>query len=84
MKEKGKRVKNQKFKGLFLEFQTTDVVTGEEYLVSIDSVFVAFPGLKKMGQRLEVFYKKKGVEWGEVYEIGTVIISDGKFKIINW
>ena len=71
-------------KGLSLNFRTNDIETNEEYVISIDTTFVAFPGLKKMGQRLEVFYKKKGEKYGALHEIGTAIISKGRFKIINW
>ena len=71
------------FKTLSLDFTTQDIATDEEYEVSIDTVFVMFPS-RKIGQRLEVFYKKKGAKYGEFHEIGTVIIEKGKFKIVQW
>jgi hypothetical protein len=71
-------------KSMSLDFRTRDIDTNDEYEIRIDTVFVAFPGLTKVGQRLEVFYKKKGVKYGKSYEIGTAIISKGVFKIINW
>lgn len=67
-----------------LDFTTHDIVTDEEYEVHLDNTFVAFPGLQKTGQRLEVFFKKKGAKYGDIEEIGTLIIKDGKVKIIQW
>ena len=74
------------FKSLELEFNINDVVEdkrGDNYKVSIDTTWVMFPS-RAEGRRLEVFYKKKGEQYGEFHEIGTAIISKGRFKIINW
>jgi len=65
-----------------------DVVTGKEW--DIDFVFVAFPGLKTMGYRVEGFHQTvkpcKEHQWGvgEFMEFGTIIIEDGELKVINW
>jgi hypothetical protein len=67
-----------------LRFRTNDIVTDEEYEVSLDNTFVAFPGLQKIGQRLEAFFKKKGAKYGDIEELGTLVIKDGKVKIIQW
>lgn len=83
MKKLFKRKKQEQFNNLSLDFITQDVITDEEYEASIDAVFIMFPS-GKVGQRLEVFYKKKGAKYGEFHEIGTVIIEKGKFKIIQW
>lgn len=73
-------------KTLSLDFTTNDIVENkkdDEYEVSIDTTFVMFPG-GAIGQRLEVFYKKKGEKYGQFHEIGTVIVANGRFKIIQW
>ena len=74
------------FKSLTLEFNINDVDKNkhkDEYKVSIDTTWVMFPS-RAEGRRLEVFYKKKGAKYGKFHEIGTVIINNGKFQIINW
>ncbi len=63
----------------------TDTVTNKEWL--IDFTFVAFPGLTKMGQRVNGFHKTgtfEGFNEGETKEFGTLIISDGELKIVQW
>ena len=54
----------------------TDTKTNEDW--EIDFVYVAFPGLKTMGYRVE------GFKDGEVKDFGTLVISDGKLKIVQW
>ena len=71
-------------KNLSLNFRTNDIQERkDEYEVSIDTTWVMFPS-GAVGQRLEVFYKKKDAEYGEMYEIGTAVISKGVFRIIQW
>jgi len=63
-----------------------DTKTSKEW--SIDFTFVAFPGLKHSGQRVEGFHQigvtEDGYPKGEIEEFGTLIISDGKLKIVQW
>ena len=62
-----------------------DVKTGEEW--DIDFTFVAFPGLEHSGYRVEGFRKIGTMDnhlYGEREEFGTLIISDGELKIIQW
>jgi len=66
-----------------------DVKTGKEY--SIDFTYVAFPAKplgSKMGYRVEGFCEmgktKSGISYGDMKEFGTLIIDNGKLKIIQW
>jgi len=62
-----------------------DIQTDNEW--DIDFTFVAFPGLKHSGYRVEGFHKTgtvDGYTTGEQKEFGTLIISDGELKIIQW
>lgn len=58
---------------LELEFQDVD---GNKWM--IDFVYVAFPGLKNSGYRVEGYNGK------EMRDFGTLIISNGELKIIQW
>jgi len=66
--------------------ELTDVKTRKTW--EIDFVFVAFPGLKNMGYRIEGFHQtgktKDGTPKGEVEEFGTLILVDGKAEIVQW
>jgi hypothetical protein len=63
-----------------------DTKTNKEW--RLDFVFVAFPGLKSMGYRVEGFHQtgttKDGIPSGEIEEFGTIIIHDGELKVIQW
>lgn len=64
----------------------TDTVTDKTY--NIDFVYVAFPGLTKMGQRVEGFHKtgvtEDGYNMGEHEEFGTLVLVDGELKVVQW
>ena len=63
----------------------TDIKTNKEW--DINFIFVAFHGLKTMGQRVEGFHQTgtvNGYREGEHKEFGTLIISNGELKIIQW
>jgi len=64
----------------------TDTSTGKEWEITF--IFVAFPGLKHYGFRLEGFHQtgktKDGFPKGELMEFGTLIIDNGEAKIIQW
>jgi hypothetical protein len=67
------------------DLSLTDTKTNKEW--KIDFIFVAFPGLETMGQRVEGFHQTgtlDGFQEGEFEEFGTLVISDGKLKIIQW
>jgi len=62
-----------------------DVKTSDAW--DIDFTFVAFPGLKHSGYRVEGFHQTDTVDdhpYGEKEEFGTLIISDGELKIVQW
>ena len=68
------------------DLSLVDVVTGKRY--RLDFVWFAFPGLKSEGYRIEGFWdsgkKEDGYPVGEYVEFGSLILSDGKAKIVNW
>lgn len=70
----------------FRDLSMHDVKDNKEW--AIDFTFVAFPGLKTMGQRVSGFHDtgktEDGYPVGEVKEFGTLIIADGELKIIQW
>ena len=66
------------------ELRMNDVKTGEEW--DIDFIWFAFPGLKTYGYRVEGFHKTGMIDdypEGEHREFGSLILEDGKLKIIN-
>ena len=71
--------------GSYYNTTLTDTVTDKEWLIYF--TYVAFPGLTKMGQRVNGFHKTgmhNGFIEGDVKEFGTLIISDGVLKIVQW
>jgi len=69
----------------FHDLTMYDTETGIPWEISF--IFVAFPGLKKTGYRVEGFHQTgtfDGYPSGEFKEFGTLIISDGEIKIIQW
>lgn len=62
-----------------------DTETGKHW--DIDFLFVAFPSLVNSGYRTEGYCRdgvKKGCTYSEYIEYGTLILSNGKLKFINW
>jgi len=74
-KELAEKIKKESWP---FELDFKDIQTGDEWL--IDFIFVAFPGLKHSGYRVEGVNKKTGNR----VDLGTLIISDGELKIIQW
>ena len=57
--------------------QLKDTKTGKTY--ELDFTWFCFPGMENEGYRVEGTTKD-----GEHKEFGSIIISDGQLKIVNW
>jgi len=68
------------------DLHLTDATTGKRY--SLDFTWFCFPGLKNEGYRIEGFHQmgttKEGYAEGEMKEFGSLILDEGKAKIVNW
>jgi len=64
----------------------TDVVSGKRW--SLDFTWFCFPGMKNEGFRIEGFCKtgltNDGYPSGDACEFGSLILSDGVAKIVQW
>jgi len=56
--------------------QLKDVKTGITY--ELDFTWFCFPGMENEGYRVD------GYNNDERIELGSIIISDGQLKIVNW
>ena len=61
--------------------------TKTDKIWDVDFLFVAFPGLKHSGYRMEGFHQTgttNGYPKGEMIEFGTLILKNKEMKIIQW
>jgi len=69
------------------DLRLSDVESGRRYC--LDFVWFAFPGLRSEGYRIEGFFQSDevgegGYRVGEQLEFGSLVLVDGRAKIVDW